>query len=658
MNYKNGLEQLKQLLSGKIGELEFLIYEARLLENLEQERLYGTNEQRRSDRAQIIDQLNSLARQVDTDFNELCQKRQIPLSVPPPNPVQANDNHINNTTSDPSHSSLITPKPKEPKGKNILIASLGESPVVVSATYDWLTKKQSINIDRVIVLHSSDEEVVRACEQMRRVFPDKVELEPLGTKDVNSWVHTCNFLARLYKLLEHAQRYGDRVYLSLAGGRKSMAALMAWVVPYFSCIEGLYHIIDVNENHLLSATKIDLRYRGKFEQIMHPDLDSGEIYLVDIPFERGHLVDKKLIWDIRSPRAANLEKMQYRDQEEDILKQAIVEGRNLLDVQVTKQVYEKFEELRQENKVQAIEIKTCLYQMSDPIQLERGISPDKPYSFAQCPTPLRIFEANNTAQGFVFYTIPATDDEAGKVVVCQLENKVNGKYRQLNKIKASPDFSTTPKYQISDLPAVPYTARANSILIVPLGNKPMVATQLYTLLEQQENRSIREVFLVYPDAQGIKNAARIVKDALENPPYCIPCHGDDPISGLKDILSKDDCRRYQEALEAVIDKACQAAQKYPNCKIDLALSGGRKGMTAMTIFAAQRKNIPYVYHTSIVDENLSERLEEKQDGTVETLKSLSKDKRNARLFLEEYKSTGLFTKFVLFRVPVFPQSFD
>lgn len=78
MDYEQGLKQLKQLLNGTTWEQEFLVYELRLRENLYSEQLYGSNEQIRSDRARIIDQLNRLAQRVNTSFNDLCLKLNIP----------------------------------------------------------------------------------------------------------------------------------------------------------------------------------------------------------------------------------------------------------------------------------------------------------------------------------------------------------------------------------------------------------------------------------------------------------------------------------------------------------------------------------------------------------------------------------------------------
>lgn len=82
MDYERGLEQLKQYLQGTACEQEFQIYEARLRENLSRERLYGSNEQSRFERAQIVVQLNRLAGQVDTSFNDLCQSHQSEPLIP------------------------------------------------------------------------------------------------------------------------------------------------------------------------------------------------------------------------------------------------------------------------------------------------------------------------------------------------------------------------------------------------------------------------------------------------------------------------------------------------------------------------------------------------------------------------------------------------
>jgi hypothetical protein len=86
MDYERGLEQLKQLLRGTAWEQEFQLYEFRLRENLRKERLYGANPQNTADRGPIIYELNRLAGQVDTSFNDLCLAGNILSLQTPPQP--------------------------------------------------------------------------------------------------------------------------------------------------------------------------------------------------------------------------------------------------------------------------------------------------------------------------------------------------------------------------------------------------------------------------------------------------------------------------------------------------------------------------------------------------------------------------------------------
>src|SRR5690348_13512326 len=73
MDYEQGLTELEKLLRDTTLENDFLTYEARLRENLHKEQLYGSTEQTRANSAQIIDQLNRLAKNVGTSFNALCR---------------------------------------------------------------------------------------------------------------------------------------------------------------------------------------------------------------------------------------------------------------------------------------------------------------------------------------------------------------------------------------------------------------------------------------------------------------------------------------------------------------------------------------------------------------------------------------------------------
>src|SRR5579885_2290146 len=112
---------------------------------------------------------------------------------------------------------------------NILLATLGESPIVVTAMYQLLTEQEQKHIDKVIVLCPQGELVQYGYELIEDVLKDRCEIEQeqLPLDDVNGEAESYTFLRMLYHLLSGLQNEGHVVYLSLAGGRKNMSALMA-----------------------------------------------------------------------------------------------------------------------------------------------------------------------------------------------------------------------------------------------------------------------------------------------------------------------------------------------------------------------------------------------------------------------------------------------
>lgn len=76
MNYEAGLHELRAMLERSApDELdEFLVLEARLLDTLSQERLYGSTETTRAGRAVVVGALNTFTRRLfPVDFNSLCR---------------------------------------------------------------------------------------------------------------------------------------------------------------------------------------------------------------------------------------------------------------------------------------------------------------------------------------------------------------------------------------------------------------------------------------------------------------------------------------------------------------------------------------------------------------------------------------------------------
>jgi CRISPR-associated Csx14 family protein len=570
--------------------------------------------------------------------------------------------HVNFRVSDPDPMQRliwgITGERRWEDQHHVLIATLGESPVVVSAMYDLLTQREGLAIEEVIVLYPRD--LGDAFDLIKKALPNgcNVWAKKLLFEDANSWRNACAFLQELYTLLDTCQLRGDTIHLSLAGGRKSMAALMAWVAPFFWRIKHLYHVIDPDEDHLLTFKEIILGLsRSEREAAMHPDLDP--LILVDIPFEPGKQIDQQFVSRLKAATDNDLDRMEYEVVEKARFIEDIEYGGKVLEVLVTQRVLDQFRMLSQQDRKAARQVRECLDRMCYTAELRNLSSDSFPYkdkhakSAKSTSVDLHFFKSFGTPVQPVFYTrykdiYTAWDSEVEQVVICELEVGENGEHRRLQEIVSAPGFSIQPAERLEDLPYIPPAETVDSVLIVPLGTSPMVATQLYTLLKRQEGREIRKVVLVYPEwATEIVNGADLIERALQEEAH-IPCTHV-TVEGYKDIDSRKACEDYQTELEKAID---DARATHPGCTIDLALSGGRKGMTAMTIFAAQNKGLPYVYHTLIADQQLSNDIDD--ETTVEKLKELNDKKRLDRLFLRKYEEDGSLTKFVLFKVPVFP----
>jgi CRISPR-associated protein NE0113 (Cas_NE0113) len=104
---------------------------------------------------------------------------------------------------------------------------------------------------------------------------------------------------------------------------------------------------------------------------------------------------------------------------------------------------------------------------------------------------------------------------------------------------------------------------------------------------------------------------------------------------------------YQKKLEETI-RRLQTTQS--DCQILLALMGGRKGMAALAMFAAQNTGIHAVYHTLIADARLNEEVLDETD--LNELSKLQAEKRHSLLFLDAYASQR--EQFVAFPIPIIP----
>ncbi len=553
--------------------------------------------------------------------------------------------------------------------ENILIASLGDSPIVVTAMYDLLTRQEDIEINKVMVLHPYGY-ISLAFDYIKEALNEKCEVisEPLPFEDANSKEDSFAFLRTLYRLLNDAQENGQTVYLSLAGGRKNMSALMALLVPLFPCVKGLYHVIDKDETshryHFKSIEEIlDLSDDDRLSYFSFDDDQLKRLNLIEIPYGKQQQVSEGLrsllftiteeeldkLWD-KDPQQAEMVETYRRITQKPT-------SAPMLQIRLTERVKDEYERMRQQNQFRARRFTACFEQMNNPYRLKDKIHGS---GFNRGSLSFHFYKRNDTAERPFYHTEPQgihffPKAKVETVIISGLAiERDNGSYEPTGDEllqEFDPAEATVPLEEI--LPAgasAESTSMEESALIVPLGNTPMLATQLYTLLTYQGS-TIRKVVLLYPaNSQEIKNGADLLEKVFEDVGKEVSCLRV-VVPGYADIDSKEACLAFERTLEDAIDAI---RKQHPNYQIELALSGGRKGMAALAMFVAQRKGIRYLYHTLITDKQLRDKVE--KETTIDELRptKVSKQVRNNRLFLREYEGNGPYTKFVLFKVPVLP----
>jgi CRISPR-associated protein Csx14 len=166
-------------------------------------------------------------------------------------------------------------------GKQVLIATLGAEPQVVTLALDLLQAK-GYGVGEVIVVHTAGEAVRPAVERLEREFaaPGTCSYRPVVVKgdggpvaDIVTDAETSALLRTLYRTVLAEKRAGRLVHLSIAGGRKPMAV-------YGMVVAQLLFDEDDRVWHLLSEG-----WRPGDERVMH--IRPGDrIRLVQVPVLR------------------------------------------------------------------------------------------------------------------------------------------------------------------------------------------------------------------------------------------------------------------------------------------------------------------------------------------------------------------------------------
>ena len=515
--------------------------------------------------------------------------------------------------------------------KNVLIATLGESPIVVTSMVKALKTKKELTIDQLYVIHPPNDE--RFITDAYQLVTDHLKGQCIVTPcsltfpDTNSREASIEFLQILSDLIQGHEHERNNVYLSLAGGRKNMSALMAVTCQFFECVHGLYHILDKHENnptnrnfHSIEALYLEFESTERTKKLSPP---ADDLILVEIPYVTltNSVALRKSLTNPNAPTSIEIEEVLdpfYRE----IFKK---ERTDLLDVYLSEEAYEFYQHNRGDTSKR---LRSYFRSMRDPQAL---CSHHHSFRNANTETDCTCFKKDRTDERLFYY-------QTGSKIAIATIVKHGPAYDRIINGNRSLWGQDHPRF-------IPFgELEQDSILIAPLGKSPMVVTQTFALLSKREGANIEKVIVVHPKNSEISNSVEVLEEAFEEKEVDFnPVQ----IATIQDVASYDDCKTYLEALVSVIDTA---QRNNPDKSIHLSLSGGRKGMAALTLFAAQRTNIDAVYHTLITDIHLERQIEE--ETTLNELQGLTNAQKVQRLFLDAYDES----QFELFRVPVIPIS--
>ena len=512
--------------------------------------------------------------------------------------------------------------------KNIVIATLGESPIVVTSIVKALQTKKNMTIDQLHVIHPSSEKLIDLGYDMVAEYLKgecTVTQCKLPFLDTNSRETSMRFLQILSDLIQEHEDVGDNVYLSLAGGRKNMSALMASTCQFFDCVRGLYHVLDKHENsphkrnfHSIEAL-VDFDESKRFEKLSPP---ANDLILVEIPYKQLSNGVALRQYFSEEQSNTNVPLAIEVDSEFEAFGREIFQKKktDLLDVYLSEEANKFYTKERGRQK----NLENCFRSMrnSQLLQIHN-------HSLARPDTDCLCFKMGDTDERLFYYKNDSSVIIATIVTHGEIYNQIANGNRPL--------YSQTHPAHIHS-----NELKQNNILIAPLGKSPMVVTQTFTLLSRK-GIDIGNIIVIYPNNSEIRNGVRLLQKAFRGKKRNCTIT---PIKiDIKDVASDDDCSTYSTELVSLIK---DVQKKNPDKSIYLSLSGGRKGMAALTLFAAQQANIDAVYHTLITDADLEKQIEE--ETTVPALQQLAPSSQAKRLFLESYGES----KFDLFRVPVIP----
>lgn len=535
---------------------------------------------------------------------------------------------------------------------NVLLAPVGESPAAITYIYEALQRHPDgpqVKIDKVVLIYphyGSSRLIDLGIELIKSYLDGKCDVDcvPLSFEDVNDREHSIKYLEVIGRQLHRNKN--NHVYVSVAGGRKNMAALTTVMTQFFDCVKGVYHVIDMLENepagrHFLTIEEFLDKDANERKEKMTPILD--DIALIQLPHRTLTDHDAWLAcWSA-------MEKGKQIDIPTQGAAAAFftevfggISSVETLHVRLSSAAKKDFDNLGSRDQqrflshLEALSRRDYLSKYGRE-RYKSGFKTDCiVFPGQKTPDPIRIFLAW----------------DQGSDTVNIIRIFLHKEYDRISK----PGRSVMKGDYPPEIPLESITVREGT-LMVTVGLSPMVVTQLFELLKTRGHVRIRGISVLYPEENGdVCNGVRLLKNLFENKRIMKEIAGEGekiafrehPIP-INDLDSQAACDAFGKTLQAAINKE---KNLFPQTPIYLSFAGGRKGMAAYVYYAAQSNGLSEVYHTTISDPELEKQVEMETGCKYMENKGWDLRTKAEHLFLRKYSDRP--DAFHLVPIPVVP----
>lgn len=522
---------------------------------------------------------------------------------------------------------------------NTLIAPLGKTPAVITETLDYLMPKyrnpdrtigKEIEIDRLVLVYPAKQDFINDAtlvleEEWCNTFKKSSEhfnrssdydylleysdiLTPNAVRDFERAISDFTFMF---------SGEANHIFYSMSGGRKTMAAVMAYLAQFYK-VSGIFHVISEDRWSTIRESNAFFKKwenTNEREQLLYPDpinITSMQLSIESLFPEAStrkvnHFLQKKekatdftenesILFDFLSSEAEFITP--------ECMNQSLTER-----IDDSLRSFEK-KKLSDEDKQQAARMISQLLKKVDKVHHLKYHRQRKNrwwlYRYDQ-----RLYEETQTY--VIEAMLPISDRISMSFHIATMADSVSQGDENWFQILKFFKEKYPQKFK-GDLPD-----NGKFALISSMGKSPGVITEAVQYFEQKRKIKLDKIVIVAPENRDIKFNG--IREILH------PFYGgrmDAHYASVRDVENEKD-------LEKFIVKASEVIKKYHEEGYDILLNfaGGRKSMSAAMVRLAQLGHIEQAFHILITNPELEDWCID--NGSIKVLsKRREEDRRGIR----------------------------